>query len=115
MTATSQEIPREQWVRFLDRFAKEHRGWQVRVEILDRELGAQVQVESMPLQGIAADDKGSEHDISITVGEGQNPALTHLIPGAQHLWLLSSGRGGDATLEIESSDQARTLVRLRTA
>jgi hypothetical protein len=115
MTATSQEIPRDQWIRFLDRFAREHQGWSVRVEVLDLELGAQVEVSGLPLQGMSADDRGSEHDISITVGDARNPVLTHMIPGAQRLWVQSSGRGADAALEIESSDGSRTLVRLQAA
>ncbi|OLE50804.1 MAG: hypothetical protein AUG51_26320 [Acidobacteria bacterium 13_1_20CM_3_53_8] len=49
------EIPREEWAEFLDIFSRQHEGWLVTVEVLSEEIGAQVEAEGKPLEGITAE------------------------------------------------------------
>jgi hypothetical protein len=114
MAENLKEIPRREWIRFLDEFTREHQGWQVRVEVRDPEAGPEdVEVHDLPLQGISADDRGSEHDVSIIVGDEQNPGLTHIIPGARRVLVRRTEAGNDEGLEIEAADGSRTIVQLQ--
>ncbi|MCL5746351.1 MAG: DUF5335 domain-containing protein [Acidobacteria bacterium] len=115
MTRT-QEIEKHQWVSFLDNFSREHEGWRVNIEVEDPSMGSQVQSQDMPLQGISADIKrAGEQDISIIVGREHNPALTHIILRATHLWLMQTEGGTEEALQIESAGGETTILRFRAA
>lgn len=112
--ATTDEIPRQNWIQYLDDFTREHQGEQVSVEVMDQEMGAQTEAEDVPLQGISADMKRSgEHDVNIILGKEPNPALTHIVPEARHIRVMRSDKGSDQALEIEGADGSRTLLRFR--
>jgi hypothetical protein len=110
------EIPREEWAQFLDSFSRQHEGWLVTVEVLDAEIGAQVEAEEKPLQGITAELKGGGDD-SVSINVGRIPAehVTHSIIAPTHVRIEQAENGADMALQIESSDGATTLVRLRSA
>lgn len=110
----SEEIPRQEWIEFLDEFTREHQGRQVDMEVLGSDIGAQTEAHDMPLQGVSADvRKAGEHDVSIVVGDEQNPPLTHIVPQARHLRIERTDTGNDDTLEIEAADGSKTLLHLR--
>src|SRR3954462_1851285 len=110
------EIPREEWTGFMDSFSRQHEGWLVTVEVLGREIGAQVEAEGKPLEGITAELKdGSEDLISITVGVTPKERVTHNITGPTHVRIEQSENGADMALQIQSSEGETTLVRLRSA
>ena len=112
MAERTQIIPRDQWVRFLDDFTREHQGWRVRIEVTGGARSG-VQAQDVPLEGVSADLRGSEQGISITVGNEQEPGLTHFIPGARRLVVRRTGAGNDEALEIEAGDGSRTVLRLQ--
>ena len=107
------EIAREEWSKFLDSFSQDHEGWLATIEVLDEEIGAQVQVEEKTLGGITADLKDGENLISIIIGETLAERLTHNITAPTHLRIEQSKNGSDMALQIESENAATTLVRLR--
>jgi hypothetical protein len=110
------EIPREEWSEFLDSFSRQHEGWLVSVEVLGEEIGAQVEAEGKPLEGITAELKnGGEDSISIIVGLTPAEHITHNITAPTHVRIQQAENGADMTLQIESSDGVTTLVRLRSA
>ena len=109
------EIPREEWAEFLDSFSRQHEGWLVTVEVLSEEIGAQVEAEAKPLEGITAELKGSGKDsISINVGLNPSEHITHSIQAPTHVRIEQAENGADIALQIESSDAATTLLRLRS-
>lgn len=114
--AVTQEIPKSEWIPFLDGFSRGHEGWQVTVEVESPEIGAQVQSQDVPLQGISADvrDAGTQ-DISIMVGAQHNPPLTHIVPRPEHVWVKRSDGGADEALQIEAGDGSKTILRFRAA
>ena len=59
------EIPREEWTGFMDSFSRQHEGWLVTVEVLGREIGAQVEAEGKPLEGITAELKDGSEDLIV--------------------------------------------------
>ena len=56
------EIPRGEWVKYLDGFSRRHEGWLVTVEVLGAEIGAQVEAQELPLEGITAELKAGGED-----------------------------------------------------
>lgn len=110
------EIPREEWAEFLDSFSRQHEGWLVTVEVLGEEIGAQVEAEVKPLEGITAELKdGGEDLISIIVGLNPSEHVTHNIAAPTHVRIEQAENGADMALQIESSEGTTTLVRLRSA
>lgn len=110
------EIPREEWPKFLDSFSRQHEGWLVTLEVLDSEIGAQVEAEGKPLEGITAELKDNGEDfISITVGLTPAEHVTHNITKPTRVRVEQAENGADMALQIESLDEATTLVRLRSA
>lgn len=109
MAEAQRVIPRKEWIPFLDEFTRAHQGQPVRVEVQGR-----TEAQNLPLQGISADDRGSEHDVNIIVGDERNPGLTHMVPSAVRL-LADNSSGDEATLTIESRDGSRTTVKVGVA
>jgi hypothetical protein len=110
------EILREGWADFLDTFSRQHEGWLVTVEVLGAEIGAQVEAEEKPLEGISAELKsGGEDSISIIVGRTPAERVTHNITAPTHVRIEQAENGVDMALQIESSGGTTTLVRLRSA
>jgi Family of unknown function (DUF5335) len=110
------EIPREEWAEFLDSFSRQHEGWLVTVEVLGEEIGAQVEAQGVPLEGITAELKdGGEDSISIIVGRIPAERVTHNIQAPTHVRIEQTDNGADMALQIESEGGATTLLRLRSA
>jgi hypothetical protein len=110
------EIPRDEWIEFLDSFSRQHEGWLVTVEVLGAEIGAQVEAERMALGGITADLKGGGEDvISIILGKQSADHVTHNITQPTHIRIEQAESGADLALQIESMRGVTTLVRLRSA
>lgn len=114
MAEESIEIPASEWITFLDDFTRQHRGSPVRVEVQGWQGAVQVEAHDIPLQGISFDDRGSERDVNVIMGDERNPGLTHMVPGARRLRIERAG-GGDDMLVVEAADGSRTIVRVRAA
>jgi hypothetical protein len=105
-------IPREQWVTFLDNFTRENRGAHARLEVIATGLGAQVEAEDKPLEGVSADVTQGESNVWITFASTPSDHVAHRIPNATGIRAIPpQGRSG-AVLEIEARDGSRTLLEL---
>ena len=104
------EIPRPQWTSFFDSLSRTHAEEPIRVEVLRLDIGAQVEVMALPLDGIAADLEGGECVITIAAGSSPTEHIAHLIADPQHVRLLRGPLGDDEALEIEAGDESTTLV-----
>jgi hypothetical protein len=110
------EILRDEWAEFLDGFSRQHEGWLVTVEVLGEEIGAQVEAQELPLEGITAELKsGGEDVITIILAGDSRERVTHNILGPTHVRIEQTESGADMTLQIESSNGVTTLVRFRSA
>jgi len=110
------EVPREEWVSYLDTFSRQHEGWLVTIEVLGTEIGAQVEAQELPLEGITAELKaGGEDVITIILGGGSRGRVTHNVPQPTHVRIEQTESGADMTLQIESGGGVTTLVRFRSA
>lgn len=110
------EIPRGEWVKYLDGFSRRHEGWLVTVEVLGAEIGAQVGAQELPLEGVTAELKaGGEDVITIMLGGGAQEHVTHSILQPTHVRIEQAESGADMALQIESGSGVTTLVRFRSA
>ena len=112
----TREIPRDEWTEFFDGFSRQHEGWLVTVEVLGSEIGAQIEVRELRLEGITAEVKDDDEGaISIMVGETPDDHITHVITAPSHVRLEQTQEGADQALQIESASGATTLLRFRSA
>ncbi len=112
----TQEISRDDWTTFLDRFSQQHEGWLVTLEVFAPDIGAQEEARELPLEGISAALKDSEpKTIAISLGKTPEVHVTHTITEPTRVWLEQTPQGANAALEIESADGAKTLLRFRSA
>ncbi len=107
---TTTEIPREGWGKFFTRFNHDHETQLVAVEVFGREIGAQVEGRSLLLGGISAGDDNSD-SLVMMFDSVDGEHLTHMVNNPTHIWLQRAADNTDETLEIESADGTKTLVR----
>lgn len=120
---STREIPRDEWASFFDAFSRQHEGWLAGLEIFAAELGAQEEAHELPFEGItlaAAASDGSEEGprgVTVTINLGKTPEdhVSHTILEPTHIWLEQTAEGANAALEIESTDETKTLLRFRHA
>lgn len=110
----TREIPHEQWLEFFDNLSRRDHGLPTSIHVFGSDLGAQVDADQLPLIGISDDPKaeGGER-ITITLA-GRTPTGDYnrsiIHPTRVMLELTDDGR--EESIEIESDDGNRTLVRL---
>jgi Family of unknown function (DUF5335) len=107
------EIPRDQWTRFFDDFSKQHEGWIVNWEVLDRKLGDQEKTSRLPLMGISADLKGSKPRIEVMVGGRPEAHMTQIIELPKRVLFKEPDQPGHEAIEVESDDGSTTLITFR--
>lgn len=106
----TREIPREDWNSFFSRFSNDHETQLVAVEVMGREIGAQVEGRTLLLSGISsADDAGQSLALMFDSINGEH--LTHMVNKPTHIWVQQAADNTDEALEIESADGTKTLVR----
>ena len=114
----TQEIPRDEWSPFLERYSRQHEGWLATLEVFGPEIGAQQEARDLPLEGITAaskDGNAGTASISISLGNTPDDHVTHTITDPTRLWLEQTSQGANAALEIESAGEVKTLLRFRSA
>jgi hypothetical protein len=107
----TREIHRNEWVEFFNNFSRNHHGWTVMLEVLRSDIGAQVEIRELPLEGIVADLKVAGKDqISIIIEESPQKHITHTIHNPEHVnFEEAAGRSGGA-LQIESAGGERAIL-----
>jgi hypothetical protein len=107
------DIAREHWISELNRFTAMHEGWIVSIDVLATDIGAQPEVDGLPLIGIAADRLEHDGTITVSVARSATEHLTHIVSDVRHLYLDRIEDGSSVALLIEAADGTRTLVRVR--
>ncbi|HYM12700.1 MAG TPA: DUF5335 family protein, partial [Bryobacterales bacterium] len=86
----------------------------VTIEVVDPDIGSQIEAAYMPFEGISAGLKGTAADaIEIMLGEASDRHLTHSVLQPTRLWFRETEQGAHEGLDIESGDGSKTLVRFR--
>src|SRR5436853_6856171 len=111
----TQEIPRQEWNSFFDSFSRQHEGWLATLEVFGSDVGAQEEAHELPLEGVSVTSEGDKSEsIAINIGKTAERHISHTITKPQHVWLEKTDDGADAALEIESADEAKTLLRFQS-
>jgi hypothetical protein len=109
------ELSRSEWPEWLDRFTQVHVGWLVSVDVLRPDLGAQREIDNLPLIGVSADRVEPHGTLVISVGRSPTLHLTHVVHDVTRLHVERTDAGADAALQIASSDGSKTILRFRVA
>jgi hypothetical protein len=107
------EIPREEWIRRLNEFTAIHEGWLVSLDVLSAELGAQPEIDNLPLLGVSADRVNHDGTVAVSVARSRSEHFTHIIEAVTRIHIERTDDGADAALQIESSDGTRAILRFR--
>jgi hypothetical protein len=111
----TQEIAREEWPTFLERFSRQHEGWLASLEVLSNDIGAQFEVRDLPFAGVTvASKENSPKTMAISLGKSAEDHVTHTITEPRHVWLEQTSEGANAGLEVESADEVKVLLRFRS-
>ena len=109
----TREIERAEWREFFDNFSRQHQAWLVTIEMLAPDMGDQVEVRQLPLEGIVVESgDGNETQIEIIIGEKPDSHVSHTTTSPKRVWLKQTDEGVDEALEIESEGQT-VLLRFR--
>jgi hypothetical protein len=108
-----QEIPRGEWLSFLDSFSRQHQGWLVRLEVPQGEGKSVVEAENLKLEGVTPEHSEGHDRIVIALGQAADDHLTHFVSDPIRLLFLETNDGGHMGLEIEAADGSQTVVRFR--
>jgi hypothetical protein len=107
---TTTEIARYDWGSFLDSLTYLHVDEPVSIEVLRPDIGAQLQVKHLPLDGITAELKGAHATITISAGSAPERHLSHVISDPVSVRLARGSVGDDEALEIVDADRTVTLL-----
>jgi len=109
------EVARRDWTRHLNEFTAIHEGWLISLDLLGPELGAQPEIENLPLLDVSANPSGAGDAVTVSVARSAADHFTHVIPAVARVWVERTDEGADAALQFESADGTHTILRLRTA
>jgi hypothetical protein len=110
MTGT-QEIPRDAWNEFFAAFSEQHEDDEVDVEVLGADIGAQTEARELCLRGISPATSPSDGGLAVMLESPDGTHLTHMIAKPVHVWVQRAADESDGSLEIESADGTKTLLR----
>lgn len=112
----TRQIPKSEWPAFLDSFSRQHEGWLVKLEILNPDLGAQVQETGLALEGVTDEwDEAGGNTIMIMAGNEPDGHITHSINNPTEVSLERTDEGADVALSIKSADGTTALLSFRAA
>ena len=113
-STSTDEIPQRDWSYFFDVFSLRHRGWIASLELLDPEIGDQMEASHMRFEGVTYEASRHRPDaIELMFGGSPSDHVTHTIRGPRFVRLERTEleNGTFETLEIECSRGPVALVR----
>ena len=108
------EIPREQWPAAVTSFGEDHLRWRVSVSVLGADIGAQPEVNDMPLEGLSVEPSDQGGSVLIFVERSIGEHLTHVIKDPVHI-RVEEGDGGRHAMQIEAADGTKTIATFSRA
>ena len=108
------EVTRNDWTSFFDTFSKQHEGWLASLEVFGDQIGAQHEVNELPLEGISVNAEEDPESLIISFGKTPEDHVTHTVQRPRHVWVNQTVEGAHESLEIEQEDNQKTLLRFRS-
>ena len=109
------EVPTDSWPQTLNEFTSTHEGWLVSLDVFNSEIGAQPEIDELPLVGIWMDRIDRDRSITISAARSAGDHISHTIRDAKRVQIERTDEGADAALEVESGDGTKTILRFRSA
>ena len=107
------EIAREDWRAELDAFTTRHEGWLASLAVFDPALGAQHEIDDVPLLGVSAERMAHDRTIAVSVARTATEHLTHVIRDVTRVYVERTSNGGATALLAEAADGSSTILQLR--
>lgn len=108
------EIQQNEWNNFFNTFSKKHAGWNARVEILNPDIGAQVEAHGLPFGGITYERLKGVNRIEIMVGQKPEDHISHTITNPSKVMFQTINEMAE-TLEFETSDGTKTILSVHSS
>ena len=99
-----------QWRPVLDSLSRVYEGSSATLEILDPDLGAQLEIEDAPLRGVSVDASGIQMDFQTQ--DGQH--LLHRIPHPKSIQIDENDDGQVVAIQFEADGDPRNVLRLHS-
>jgi Family of unknown function (DUF5335) len=109
---TAVRVPRHRWREFFEFLNDMYLGRQLTIEELGLDLGDQILVSDLFLQGFSFDSRNPDADLLIEAGDADRP-FVHYVRSPCAVLVAETEFGEEADVQVESADRTYTLVRLR--
>ncbi len=106
----TREVPPAQWRRVLDDLSRVHDDADVRLVVLDDDIGMQAHGTAFRLAGLTSDGRPGFESISAILAGSTH--VTHIIDRPRSLHVERRWESRTATVQITDSDGVRTLISL---
>ena len=104
----NREISRDQWPEFFEELNRRQSSARVTLRVLHPELGAQVEVQDLPLTGIAYDARA--RSIELLLGGRPGTNLEHDIARPERVEAQVKADGTAIALDVRSEGGGQTLL-----
>ena len=98
----TREISRNEWQHFFDQVSKALQGKMIQIEVDSLELGAQIEVNQLSLNGLTYDKKDDAFIIS-------TDEIEHVIRSPEHIFIIDGVTGIDS-LQVQSADGIKQII-----
>ncbi|WP_457601437.1 DUF5335 family protein [Hydrogenivirga sp.] len=105
----TRKLEKGQWEEFFNRVTKNLQGVEGQIEVIDQELGDQVETEWSFVTGISYDPKDNVFEVQFSEGKHD-----HLIQNPVEIYVDEEG-GMLKSVEVVQEDGTRYLLRLKPA
>lgn len=103
------QVPRDEWMKFFDQFARGNEGRLVSLEQFGGDLGDENIGKKLPLLSINYDPRDKGDVLTIATGRKQ-VEYEHVVDAPKEVWVEQDPEGRGQALEIVSEDGGRTIV-----
>ena len=113
MTTSTQELPHETWRTYFDELSKVLGTVEATVEVVGRDVGAQIEAERLVLTGITYDDRSDVLVIGLDAPGKPAEDLERMVDRPQRI-MVATGETPpeEMAIDVEDAEGNQTIVRL---
>jgi hypothetical protein len=121
MQLRQEEIQRQEWRPFMERFSSAHRGWRVKVGVIatgvlrqTMEASARTVSEDAMFEGLRLDERIDGEQLAVLLGL-PSALTTHAVHAPQRLFVERTETGAEEALRVDAGDGTTLLMQFRAA